>query len=213
MKENYLFWEDPDSIVKLEQVLSENKLVVGSSDTVFGLLSNTTQVGFENLNSVKKREEKPYIVLINNIDKLKHFIAGELSFNVLNLLNFCWPGPLTMIFRAKDNLPEYLVSQDHKIALRIPQHDWLLRLLGKFDGLFSTSANLSGQRVPGFIENVDVGILDQVEEVVLDRYTSGYANTSQPSTILDCSTGQIKIIRVGAYSIDSLERVSDSSIL
>lgn len=213
MKENYLFWENPDSIAKLQQVLSENKLVVGSSDTVFGLLANTTQAGFASLNSVKERKDKPYIVLIGNIDKLKHFVAGELSLNILNLLNFCWPGPLTMIFRAKEDLPEYLVSQDNKIALRIPQHDGLLRLLENFDGLFSTSANLSGQRVPGFIENVDAGILDQVEEVVLDQYTSGYANTSQPSTILDCSTGQIKVIREGAYSIDSLKRVYDGSIL
>lgn len=213
MKENYLFWENPDSIAKLQQVLSENKLVVGSSDTVFGLLANTTQAGFASLNSVKERKDKPYIVLIGNIDKLKHFVAGELSLNILNLLNFCWPGPLTMIFRAKEDLPEYLVSQDNKIALRIPQHDGLLRLLENFDGLFSTSANLSGQRVPGFIENVDTGILDQVEEVVLDQYTSGYANTSQPSTILDCSTGQIEVIREGAYSIDSLKRVYDGSIL
>jgi L-threonylcarbamoyladenylate synthase len=213
MENNFIFWDDSDSINKLELSLRQNNVAVGSSDTVFGLLSPTTNEGFNNLDAIKERTEKPYIVLIDSIDKLKHFVSCEPSEDIINLLKFCWPGPLTMIFRAKSELPSFLVSNDCKIALRIPQHDGLLRLLPKFDGLFSTSANLSGKKVPGFVEDIDNNILDKVEIVVLDKHNSGYSNASQPSTILDCSDGQIKVIRVGAYSIDSLERIYNSSFL
>ena len=186
---------------------------MGSSDTVFGLLANTTAIGFSNLNSIKQRAEKPYIILINHIDKLKHFVSIERSDSVLNLLKFCWPGPLTVIFKAKDDLPAFLKSQDHKVAIRVPQHAGLLQLLASFEGLFSTSANLAGDEVPGLIEGINTKIIDKIDLIVLDRYNAGYANTSQPSTILDCSTGQIRVIRVGAYSIDSLVRICGGPIL
>lgn len=214
MKEGYSFWNGAEVIKQLEESLLQDSLVLGSSDTVFGLLANTTEKGFNALNKIKGRQDKPYIVLIGGVDKLKHFVDCDLSGDVSSLLNFCWPGPLTMIFKAKTDLPNFLKSNDGKIALRVPQHDGLLELLKRFDGLFSTSANLSGENVPGFVENINQSIIENAGMIVLDEYSTGYANASKPSTILDCSTPEnIYLIRAGAYSIDSLERICDNPIV
>lgn len=205
MKEGaqYLSWSDQNVTEQLCVYLERDQVVVGSSDTVLGLLANVTETAFIELNQLKARSEKPYIILISDIDKLSHFIDQQLSPDVLNLLNFCWPGPLTMIFQAKNSLASFMTSSDCKIALRVPQHDELRNLLVHFKGLFSTSANLTGQPVPNLIENVDGQILAAVAGIVLGQDRG----STLPSTILDCSSGRIKVIRAGAYSIDSLQRL------
>lgn len=211
MQKKLLLWKNADHIDQIKNILLENKVVVGSSDTVFGLLANTTKSGFISLNTLKKRDEKPYIVLIDDISKLKYFVSMMPSDSVFKLLQACWPGPLTAIFDAKREIPEFLTSSDHKIALRIPNHAGLLKLLVNFEGLFSTSANLAGQQVPGLITDIHSNIVDSVDLMVVDSYNPEEINNVLPSTILDCSNDNIKVIRAGAYAIDELERIYGSS--
>jgi|DEB19_MinimDraft_3_1074340.scaffolds.fasta_scaffold32405_2 tRNA threonylcarbamoyl adenosine modification protein (Sua5/YciO/YrdC/YwlC family) len=212
MLKKYLDWKCSDNIDQVAHALLTDRVVVGSSDTVLGLLANVTQGGFTSLNAIKQRADKPYIVLIDKIDKLKHFVLYEPSQSVLNLLQNCWPGPLTMIFKAKPDLPSFLTSSDHKIAIRIPGHAGLLKLLTNFEGLFSTSANLAGQPVPGLPAQLDLQIMHNVDLVIIDSYNLDHRADTVPSTILDCSTDQIKIIRSGAYPLDQLEKIYGSKI-
>ncbi len=208
MSKKILYWEDAQSIDQISAIMQSGGVAVGSSDTVFGLLANTNQAGFNSLNAIKQRTEKPYIVLIDNIDKLKHFVSTKPSKSVLDLLQFCWPGPLTVIFKAKPDTPDFLCSFDHKIALRVPQHAGLLKLAANFEGLFSTSANLTGEPVPGLLSEINPQIINKVDLVIADRYNLVDVNTNLPSTILDCSTAEIKLIRAGAYDIATLEKIS-----
>lgn len=213
MSKNYLCWQNSDSIAQIKCNLVQGKTVVGSSDTVFGLLANTTKQGFESLNAIKQRADKPYIILIDKIDKLKHFVSDQPAQPVLNLLEFCWPGPLTVVFRAKADLPDYLCSHDRKIAIRVPNHFGLLQLLPNFAGLFSTSANLAGEPVPALARDISPKIMDKVDLLILDQYNIEDANAIIPSTILDCSGSDIKLIRAGAYNLTRLEQVCGTKIL
>jgi len=207
MQKKYLKWDNIDQIDQIKQQLFNGQVVVGSSDTVFGLLAATTQLGFESLNSIKNRTEKPYIILIDDIDKLKHFVEIDQLKSAFDLWHKCWPGPLTVIFKAKPNLPDFLKSSDDKIAIRIPKHVGLLKLLANFEGLFSTSANLAGQPVPSLISQLSPQILKKIELVVVDSYNPEDVNLALPSTILDASTGQLKLVREGAYSLELLEQI------
>lgn len=205
MQPKKLFWKNIDHIEQIKHNLQQGSVVVGSSDTVFGLLADTTLVGFTTLNAIKNRTEKPYIILIDSIDKLKYFVSEMPTDSVLNLLQVCWPGPLTVLFKAKPNLPAYLQSSDHKIALRVPNHTGLLKLAANFEGLFSTSANLTNQPIPTMVSQIAPQIMNKIDLLVADSYNA--VNEGQPSTILDCSTDQPKIVRVGAYDIQRLEQI------
>lgn len=205
-----LKWENHDHIDQIKHILQQGGVIVGSSDTVFGLLADTTLTGFTALNAIKNRTEKPYIILIDSVDKLKYFVAELPNKSVLNLLQICWPGPLTVLFKAKSNLPAFLQSNDCKIALRIPQHAGLLKLAAHFNGLFSTSANLTTQPIPTMVSQISPEIINKIDLIVADHYNA--VNEGQPSTILDCSTEQLKIIRVGAYDINRLEQIYGGEI-
>ena len=205
-----LSWKNSEHLELIKRSLKQGKVVVGSSDTVLGLLAATTLSGFNSLNAIKKKKKKPYIILIDQIDKLKHFVAKMPEKAVLNLLQNCWPGPLTVLFEAHPNLPTFLQSHDHKIALRIPQHDGLLAAAADFEGLFSTSANLTNEPVPTIVSQISPQIMNKIDLVVADSYTA--VNMGLPSTILDCTVMQPRLVRAGAYDLERLEQIYGGKI-
>ena len=88
-------------------------------------------------------------------------------------------------------------------------HEGLLRVLQHFDGLFSTSANKTGQPTPLSLEQVDSEVLAMADFCVGEPVGAG---TVLPSTILDCSGDVIKMVREGAFSRQKLEMLSGFSI-
>lgn len=198
-----LYWCDERSRVLIVQKLQSENVVLGSSDTVLGLLAPLTEHGFSLLNEIKVRKEKPYIILIESALKASYFVAPQALNRVQKIIDSCWPGPLTLIFKAKEDLPSWMKSPDGTIALRVPKHEGLLAILGHFPGLFSTSANLAGQPIPAQVADIDPSILARAATLIIDPFPV----QTPPSTILDCSGLTIKVIRHGAYPIVNLERL------
>ncbi len=200
MKSNTLSWHEKNTISRLINAFSDNHLVVGTSDTVLGFLAPLTQLGFLALNRLKGRQEKPYIILVGNRDALGSLVEIK-SLQIEKLIG-CWPAPLTLIFKAKESVPAYMKSKDGTIAIRMPNHAGLLSLLQQVPGLFSTSANKAGQPVPLSIQDLDPEIIAAVDYLVVDEQAE---SSTLPSTILDCTGEQIKLVREGAYSLEQLE--------
>jgi len=202
MKYNELHWDDKTSLEAVIQALKMGDAVIGTTDTVLGLLADTTQEGFDCLNQIKGRSNKPYLILIPSQEALYHFVDLPLAGPVQKLVDQCWPGPLTIIFKVKAGAPSHLTSPDGTIALRVPKHAGLQAVLKHFNGLFSTSANMAGGPIPETIEQLDPLIRQKVAHLVVDSDTGQPA--SLPSTIIDCSGDEIKIVREGAFSKEHL---------
>ncbi len=198
-----IYWNDPETTSKLKETLDRDEIVLASGDTVLGLWGNITQISFEKMNHIKVRNDQPYLIVIGSSSCLPKFIDQELNEKLKCLIETCWPGPVTLIFKARKDLPSWMVSPQGTIALRVPDHDGLLDLMHHFDGLFSTSSNISGQPVANCIDQIDPTILTQVGAICSDREQQCYSKS--PSTILDCSTGDIQILRSGAFSVEKLE--------
>jgi L-threonylcarbamoyladenylate synthase len=206
MKLKKIYWQEPDSLEIIKKELRDDKIIICSTDTVLGLLGNCTQKAFLLLNEIKVRENKPYIILIESKKKALKFVDESSLMKASKLIDTCWPGPLTLIFNAKQEIYDFIKGSDGRIALRVPNHEGLLHLLSYFDGLFSTSANVAGKKVPENADQIDQTILAKVSYIVLDKPT-GIMPSSLPSTLLDCSSDRIKVIREGALSIDELEQI------
>jgi L-threonylcarbamoyladenylate synthase len=199
-----LLWSQPQTTEILAYALKQGQLVVGSSDTVLGFLADVTPAGFARLNSIKQRAQKPYLILIGSKDKIDLFASMPLSGAAQKLVAACWPGPLTLIIKASEDLPDFMISPLGTVAIRMPAHDGLLELLQQFDGLFSTSANLTGQPVPATLEQLDARIIQSLAYIVDDAKPQ---QAEVPSTIIDCSKVIPVIVREGAYSRTLLAKV------
>ncbi|HSW76201.1 MAG TPA: L-threonylcarbamoyladenylate synthase [Candidatus Saccharimonadales bacterium] len=202
-----IYWNDKESLTILKTALNQDTIILASGDTVLGLWGRLTQKSFNALNDLKQRSGKPYLIVVGSTDTLKLFIDYPLSEKLQKLIAACWPGPVTLIFKARCDLPSWMTSPDGTIALRIPDHKGLLTLLHYYDGLFSTSANIAGHEIPKSIQEVDQQLLDKVGVICLDRQHELFGQS--PSTILDCSSGDIRVVRSGAFPIDSLDTIID----
>jgi len=145
---------------------------------------------------------KPYIVLLSSSDLLFKFIDQDLNQSMKNIMTKYWPGPLTIIFKAKSTLPNWMKSEQGTIAMRIPEHQGWQDVLEQVQAVFTTSANITDEQLPLKVSDIDQRILDQVQLVCYNRGQQVY--DSKPSTILDFSTGSIQIIRQGAVVLDSI---------
>jgi len=191
-------WQDQNISEQLLAILRKDGIIASSTDTILGLLAPLTQGGWQQLNEIKHREQKPYIILISDRKKAGLFCDELHLVKIEKIMKTYWPGPLTIILPAKNDLPDYLRSKDGTVALRVPDHAGLQKLLIHCDGLFSTSANLAGQPVPHSIQEMDDSIKDRVDALVIDAHPR---ETAVASTIIDCTGKDIRIVREGAIKI------------
>ncbi|MFT6765308.1 MAG: L-threonylcarbamoyladenylate synthase [Alteromonas naphthalenivorans] len=193
-------WDNNLSIRKVISLLQEGSVVVGPSDTVLGLYSQPTDQGFLSLNKIKKRSKKPYLLLIPVSFELNQYVESRYLLQVENIMAHFWPGPLTLIFKAKSTVPAYMTSSDSTIAVRMPKHDRVQQILAQTGPLFSTSANLTGEPIPTTLSELNPIIKQQASTLIV-----GASNhQSLPSTILDTTKEPFVIVREGAYSKEEL---------
>jgi L-threonylcarbamoyladenylate synthase len=185
--------------------LRADRICVASTDTVLGLCASLSYTSFSLLNGIKQRNDNPYVILVGDIEQA--LAMTDISNHPLarKLAQVCWPGPLTLIMRAHPLLPSFLVSSEGTIALRVPCHAGLLQILKKLPGLFSTSANRSGQPVPDTSASIDPLILEKINYCITDTPQT-YSIT--PSTLVDITEPQPRIVRLGAYSQEDLEDIT-----
>jgi len=194
------YWQDKTIVNEIVTNLKKERIVAGSSDTIVGLIAPLTQNGFNALNRLKGRSDKPYLLLVADTEQANQFTDALKQEPLNTLIKNCWAGPLTLIVPAKDSVPSFATSSSNAIAIRIPDHAGLQAIAKRMGGIFSTSANQANQPVPQTIHDLDPAIKDSVALLIDDQEQI----KSNPSTILDCTGNRIKIVREGAYSKDML---------
>lgn len=203
-----LNWSELSSIKLIVQSVKNNNLILGTTDTILGLFASVTPVGKNALDSIKNRDKKPYIVLLSE-KKINDvfFKKNEITDILYSIIKKFWPGPLTIIIDTPPILKESLGDQK-TVAIRVPRHTGIQKLLNEVEFIFSTSANLSGEPFPTCLNEVNSSIIEQVEYGIVDDHI-----LSLPSTIIQYNENNkeqpITIVREGAISKKELKTVSE----
>jgi tRNA threonylcarbamoyl adenosine modification protein (Sua5/YciO/YrdC/YwlC family) len=113
-----------------------------------------------------------------------------------------WPGGLTLVLAQVPGagLPAVLTGGAATIGVRIPDHDCPRALAAALGPLPVTSANLSG--APAASDAA--GVMTQLGERVDLALDGGTARGGVPSTVVDCSGNETRILRAGAISAEAI---------
>ena len=115
-----------------------------------------------------------------------------------------WPGPLTMILRRTDRVPDVVTGGRDTVGLRVPDHPVARALLGAFGGgIAAPSANRYGRVSPTTAAHVRADLGDAVD-LVLD---GGPCRVGVESTIVDLTGDEPELLRSGGVGIDRLADV------
>jgi L-threonylcarbamoyladenylate synthase len=110
-----------------------------------------------------------------------------------------WPGPLTLVVPKRPDLPE-TVSATPTVGVRVPDHALARKLLLAAGPMAVTSANISGQPSPSTAQEV-LGQLGGRIALIID---GGKTPGGIPSTVVDCSGPEIRILREGPILKDQI---------
>ncbi len=195
--------EDPKALETALAVLAVGGLVAFPTDTVYGLGALAFEAtAIERIYDAKGRETTKAIpVLIGTLDQL-HQVALLLTPTAQVLAQRYWPGALTLVVPRHPDLPDVL-SPIPTVGVRMPDHPFALELLRQAGPLAVTSANLSGQENPRSAQDVLAQLNGRIA-LVLD---GGIAPGGVPSTVVDCTGEQARILRAGAISETDIARL------
>ncbi|MGO4598174.1 L-threonylcarbamoyladenylate synthase [Terrabacter sp. 2RAF25] len=178
------------------------EIVVLPTDTVYGIGCDAFDANaVASVLAAKGRgRDMPPPVLIPTA-RTAQGLATQVPDYAQRLMERFWPGPLTLVLKAQTSLHWDLGETNGTVALRVPDHELALELLGDIGPMAVTSANTTGDPAARTADEA-VAMLGESVGVYLD---GGPAGEGQPSTIIDC-TGETPVtLRLGALSQDDID--------
>lgn len=180
------------------KIIASGGLIAFRTDTFYGLGADPlNSLAVRKIKQLKGREDtKPILLLISDYAQVARFITHP-SDLFLEIANRFWPGPLTLVSKARPELPEDLTAGTGTVGLRLPDDDDVRSLVRACGGaLTATSANPSGDLPARSAADVQHYFGDQVDLVV----NGGRVTVLHASTVLDLSRPEPHLVREGAIS-------------
>lgn len=190
-------------IDKAIQILNLDGLVAIPTETVYGLAGNIySATAVKRIFDLKQRPSyNPLIVHIGSIEQL-HDLVQDIPEKAKILADKFWPGPLTMVLKKKEIVPDTVTAGKDTVAVRIPNHPVTLELLQLLDfPLAAPSANLFGLISPTQAEHVADYFKDDLP-MILD---GGNCQNGIESTIIGFENNEAVLYRLGSLSVEDIE--------
>ncbi len=183
------------------------ELVVIPTDTVYGLAADAfSHDAVRALLDAKGRgREMPPPVLISAVTTLDA-LAEDVPDWARTLVEKFWPGPLTLVCRQQASLMWDLGETRGTVAVRMPDDEVALAVLERTGPLAVSSANLTGRPAATDADAAEEMLGDAVSVIV----DAGTSPGKEASTIVDATSPQGRILRLGALSLDVLNSAIES---
>lgn len=191
-----------NEIDKLAEILKKDGVISVPTDTVYGLCAQiNSQNARDNLVIVKNRPlSKSFPVMCADEEQIKSIaIVNEVAQKLI--IEFM-PGPITLVLKKRQELPEYVTNGTTTIAVRMATSKALKQLIQKIGcPIFMSSANKSGEPT--------CSNLKEIEKIFpnIDGIMEGNVEFGQGSTIVDCTSNSIKVLRNGPITMEQIMEV------
>ena len=176
------------ALYKTAKVLEEGGVVVIPTDTVYGVAARLDRPrAIDKIFKLKGRpRSKPLPILVPDIKTARSL--GEFDKDALEMAMSSWPGPVTIVVRSTDDVPD-IGGDGTTVGLRIPDHPFTLELLRDCGPLVATSANPSGNPTHAVLQEVlmDLGTGPGI-------YVDGGTLDAPPSKVISM-LGEPRILR------------------
>jgi L-threonylcarbamoyladenylate synthase len=184
---------------RCKKVILSGGVIAYPTDTFYGLGADPRNgAAVKKLFLIKgRRADQPILLLIPDQAVVKEW-AEEITPRAEQLMEKFWPGPLTLVFKAKKDVLQELTAGTGAIGLRLPGNALTRQLLAYLgSALTGTSANISGGWGIETAEEAMETFGDRVDLVLDGGRTPG----GKPSTVVDVSTDLPRVIREGAATV------------
>lgn len=196
-----------EAVIKLKN----GDVVVIPTETVYGLAGSIyNYYAIKKIFVLKNRPfYNPLIVHIGEVNDLNK-VAKNIPDKAWKLVNFFFPGPLTLILEKK-NVFNLITAGKNMVAVRMPNHSLTLKVIRKLGcPVAAPSANPFNYLSPTSVQNVERA-MPFLKQIILD---GGMCKVGVESTILGFTENKkVKLYRHGGISIDLIESVLNEKLI
>jgi tRNA threonylcarbamoyl adenosine modification protein (Sua5/YciO/YrdC/YwlC family) len=182
-------------------------LAVIPTDTSYALICDAFNIGaITKLRMAKKQNSDIALpIAAGSIETIR----GVANFSTIanDLASALWPGSLTLLTIAQDSLSWNIGQAGSALAVRVPHHDVAQAVLSGIGPAVMTGAQLAGEAAVQNVELAQAALSDQV-----DVYLDGGALSPRISTVIDATTDQVRLVRLGQMTLGQLREVMPSII-
>ena len=204
--QNYINLKESQDYIELKEpakIMKYGGIVIFPTETVYGIGTNGLNPNaVEKLYKVKQRPlSKPISLLVNSIDMINE-IAKDITKLEYALIKEFFPGPLTIILKKKEIIPNIVTANSDTVGIRIPANEIALKLI-EYSGvpIATPSANISG-KISG--TNID-DIMKDFDRKVDWCIDDGPSKIGFASTIVQVVDGIPNILRQGAITEEQIK--------
>lgn len=192
-------------------IIRDGELVAFPTETVYGLGADGL-----NENAVKKifeakgrPQDNPLILHVDSVDMLEQLVMDIPPAARLCMESF-WPGPLTILFKRRELVPDIITAGLDTVAIRMPSHPVALRLISLSGApIAAPSANSSGKPSPTRAEHV----LEDMEGKIPMLIDGGETGVGLESTVLDLTGEKPMILRPGGITLEDIRKILPNVVI
>lgn len=187
---------------RVRDIFKKGGIIAYPTETFYGLgVDPFNESAVNKLFKLKGRGfDKPISILVKDKNMLLA-VVEEIPPAAEKLIKKFWPGPLTIIFKAKKTVPSAITGNTGKIAVRISSNPITQKLLEIIDSpITTTSANSSGKKSPVTAKEVKDYFGDKIDLIIDGGLLSGNLG----STIVDVTEEELKVIREGEIPVQTI---------
>lgn len=196
---------DKDLIAVFASMLASGKIVIFPTETVYGLGANALdEEAAAKIYQAKGRpSDNPLLVHVADKEDV-YDLVENIDNRAKLLMDRFWPGPLTIVFKKKDIIPDRTSGGLDTVAIRMPS-DQVARDLIRQAGvpIAAPSANISGKPSPTKPEHIIRDMDGRVDGILV----GGPCNYGVESTIVDLSGDVAMVLRPGSITLEMLGEV------
>lgn len=193
---------DPAAIERAAELVRKGGVAGIPTDTLYGLAVDPfNDLAVLRIFAIKGRPGDRALPLVaSSADDVRRRL-GAMSDVGQRLAERFWPGPLTLVMRAPEDLPVSVVASGGTIGVRVPAHAAARAMCQAAGGLLTaTSANISGAAPTDNPDDVEASLGGAIDVLVDAGITPG----GPASTVVDVTGDRPRLIRAGAVSWDEI---------
>ena len=205
---NYI---DSSYLKEASDFIKDGKLVIFPTETVYGIGANgLNENAVKNIFIAKNRcSDNPLILHVSNLEMIKS-IAESISDLEHRIINKFFPGPLTLILKKKNIVPNIVSGGLDTVGVRMPSnriaHD-LIELSGV--PIAAPSANISGKPSGTCIDDIYEELKSKVDYII----DGGITDIGVESTVIRVIENEIHILRPGMITVEDLKSICENVIV
>jgi L-threonylcarbamoyladenylate synthase len=194
--------------IQAAKIIAGGGVIAFRTDTFYGLGADPfNRNAVARVRELKGREDdKRILILVSDQSEVDRFVEQSDFYKMVAMGK--WPAPLTLIGVARPEVPVELTAGTHSLGVRLPDDEKVRSLVRACGGaLTATSANVSGSPPARTAKEVENYFPEGIDLII----DGGEVTATQPSTVLDLSGSEARLIREGAIPRDELETLLEGN--